>query len=168
MSTEFSEEAPRPPEPPLPVPRRDDDWDEPARSVRIPPEECLTATAAHLGGLLSWILAPLILYLLQPNRRSLAGWHAREAFNFQLSLVIYYLLTLPLLGLGFIDITLLLVACALLCVAAVGLMLFELVVVIWASVAAYRGVYFRCPLTIPFIPRPQLVPTDSDDYADRE
>jgi uncharacterized membrane protein len=49
--------------------------------------------------------------------------------------------------------------------AMLVVMIFELVVVVFASVAAYRGQYFRCPLNIPFIPRPPI-PFDTDDHAD--
>jgi uncharacterized protein len=162
----FSEGVPSRSEPLLPTSSdtHDDDHRE-LGSLRVTTEERILATFAHGAGVVSWIIAPLIFYLMQANRRSLAGWHAREAFNFQLSTTIYYLLPLPLFGLVFIDLSLLLVALAVYLVVTFMVAIFALIVVVLASVAAYRGQYFRCPLNIPFIPRPQLS-FDTDDHAD--
>ncbi len=117
------------------------------------------------AGGFTWFLATLIIYLVQPNRKSLAAWHAREAFNFQLSTTVYYLLPCPLFCLAFVDLSLLPVAVGLPFLFMFAVLLFELVVIILASIAAYRGQYYHCPLNIPFIPRPQIL-NDSDDHAD--
>jgi uncharacterized Tic20 family protein len=167
MSDEFSRGLPKRNDP-LPNEREsfEDEPDRPARSVLAStPEDRLTAVLAHWGGFLSWILAPLILFLIQKDRRSLAAWHAREAFNFQLSLLIYYLLPMPFVCLLFIDLELFPLAIGLPIVGELVVVVFELVVIIWASVAGYRGEFFRCPLNIPFIPRPDLL-IYSDDHAD--
>jgi uncharacterized protein len=162
---EFSEGVPRRTDPRL----GEDGDDEPSYQLRPLPlvttEDRLVGVLVHWGGFLSWILAPLVLYLMQQNRRSLAAWHSREAFNFQLSLLIYYVLPWPLMCLAFIDIDMLPLAIVLPIGLTLVVMLFELVVITWASIAAYQGRFFRCPLNIPFIPRPQLS-LDMDDHAD--
>jgi hypothetical protein len=80
---EFSEGVPRRTDP-RPV---EDGDDEPSYQLGALPvettEDRLVGVLVHWGGFLSWILAPLVLYLMQQNRRALAAWHAREAFNFQ-------------------------------------------------------------------------------------
>jgi len=163
---QFSEGVPKRIEP-LSSPSSDmhDDDHREIRPLRATTEERIIATFAHGAGVLSHFIAPLIFYLMQSNRRSLAGWHAREAFNFQLSTTVYYILPLPLFGLAFIDLSLLLVAIVVYLGVTFVVAIFELIVVILASVAAYRGQYFRCPLNIPFIPRPPI-PFDTDDHAD--
>ena len=134
-------------------------------SLRIDrsPEDHSAATWVHWGGFLTWVLVPVIILATQHNRRSLAAWHAREAINFQLSLLIYYLPAVPLLLLMIVDPWLVLVS-----IVFTGVvMAFELIVVILASVAGARGEHYRCPLNIPFVPQPQAF-RDSDYYDDRE
>jgi uncharacterized Tic20 family protein len=131
--------------------------------VRIdrPPENRSMAVWSHWGGFMTWILVPLIFYLIEKDKRSLLAWHAREALNFQISILIYYFLTVPLACLTFMDLWWILVFLAL----SVVLMLFELVVIIVASLAASRGQRYRCPLTIPFVPKPS---EESNPYDDGE
>lgn len=121
------------------------------------------AVLVHMSGFLTWVLAPALVLAMQTNRRSLVSWHAREALNFQITVTIYYLLAVPLLFLAIIDGWLILVSLVLLGVV----MLFELLVVILASIAAYRGKRYRCPLTIRIVPAPHEF-HDSDDHDDRE
>jgi uncharacterized Tic20 family protein len=108
-------------------------------------EDIMFGVAAHWGGYFSVIFAPLILYFVQPNRRSLGAWHAREAFNFQFTMVVYFVVDVMLFGLMFVEPLLGLIPIALFFLLG----LFELVVVIIATFAAIKGYRFRCPLTIP-------------------
>jgi uncharacterized protein len=169
MTSEFSEDAPKrsdtrqsecpegaPKHPSLRTLRAEEAYERDDESDHAPPlarpssEDLAFAVFSHWGGFLAWIIAPWIFYLLQRDRRSLAAWHAREAFNFQLTLTIYYFIDVLLYGLAFIDLWLLLVPSGLILVV----LLFELIVVILATIAAAQGRFFRCPLTIPFIRRP--------------
>jgi uncharacterized protein len=129
--------------------------------VRIdrPPENRSMAVWSHWGGFMTWILVPMIFYLMEKDKRSLVAWHAREALNFQISITIYYLLPVPLACLMFIDPLFVLLYFAI----SVALALFELVVIILASLAASRGQRYRCPLTIPFVPKPSEEPNPYDD-----
>jgi uncharacterized Tic20 family protein len=121
------------------------------------------AVLVHLGGFFTWFLLPAILLATQTNRRSLVSWHAREALNFQITVTIYYMLALPLFFLVVIDEWLILVGLGVLGIVT----LFELLVVILASIAAYNGQRYRCPLTFRFFSPPHDF-HDSDDYENRE
>lgn len=79
---------------------RDDDVD-----LRIdrPRDDHATAQIAHWGGLLTGPILPFILHAVQPNPSSFAAWHARESTNFQLSLLVYYMLAGAPMCLFFIE-----------------------------------------------------------------
>lgn len=112
------------------------------------PEERTWATFQHLGGLMAWFvigpfcfLVPLVMWLVKKDESEYLDDHGREAMNFELSLLLYAILLIPVavltLGLG-----------ALLYIpwAALGL-----IGPIVAAVAANKGRYFRYPATIRFI-----------------
>src|ERR1051325_11516331 len=88
--TGFSESAPAPA--PSPPPRDGDDDGEHDPRLAPDSDDRMPAIMANWAGVLTWIIAPLIMYLMQSDRRSLAAWHAREAFNLQLATTVYYLL----------------------------------------------------------------------------
>jgi uncharacterized Tic20 family protein len=172
MSTDFSENVP-PPKPLSPA-RRDDEQGPDLRALKREDtsDDRTIGMIAHFSGLLTWFIVPLILYVVQQNKRSLAAWHAREALNFQLTWTIYALLPAPLYCLMFVAISQDLPWLAIIAIGAPTvlycfILLYELVIVVWASIAAYRGQYFRIPLNISFIrrpPRPQSS-LDMDEYA---
>jgi len=94
----------------------------------------------HIGGLFfSWI-APLVLYLVKKDsNEKFTLYHAREALNFQLTLLIVYF------------------ACFILSFIVIGIfllwiaMLANLILSIVAAVKASNGVDYRYPMTIRFI-----------------
>lgn len=45
----------------------------------------MVATIAHLGFLVGGFVLPLVLYLIQQDKKSFVAHHAREALNFQLT-----------------------------------------------------------------------------------
>jgi uncharacterized protein len=142
----------------------DDDLPQPRRErIILDYENRPLAVLMHLSGFLTWFLLPAIVLGTQTNRRSLVSWHAREALNFQITVTIYYMLALPLFFLVVIDEWLVLVGLGVLGIVT----LFELLVVILASIAAYNGERYRCPLTIRFFSPPHEF-HDSDDYENRE
>lgn len=51
-------------------------------------EEKTIALIAHLGGIFTWWLIPLILYLLKKNDSRFIGDQAKEALNFQLTMML--------------------------------------------------------------------------------
>jgi len=99
------------------------------------------AILAHIGGLFTSWLAPLIIYLVKKSEPEGAfdTENAREALNFQLSIFLAY------------------VACFVLSFVLIGLLMVWIVVVanlvlsIVAAVKASNGIVYRYPLTLRLI-----------------
>ena len=51
------------------------------------------AAAAHLGTFLVGFIAPLVIWLIKRDEDPFVEYHAREALNFQFSLMIYMLVS---------------------------------------------------------------------------
>lgn len=114
---------------------------QPTGPVAPTPEERNWALAAHIGSLVAaWVamgfLCPLIILLTKGNESPFVRRHAVESLNFQITLLIYLLVSFLLFFvlIGFVLI------------AVVGV--FALVVIITATMAASRGEDYRYPLTI--------------------
>ena len=84
-------------------------------------------------------LLPLIVYLVKKDDSRLTAWHAREALNFHISLLIYSLLALPLcmICIGFFIL--------------LAISLGSVVLGIVACIKASEGAYYRYPLNIRLI-----------------
>ena len=100
------------------------------------------AILVHLGGLFFSWLAPFVVYLVKKGSdEEFTVHHAREALNFQLTLMIAY------------------VICFILSFILIGLFLFwivmlsNLILSIVAAIKASNGVEFRYPMTIRFVKR---------------
>ena len=123
-----------PPGPPAPPPG--------SGPVAVPSqEERNWALAAHVGTFVAaWFamgfLAPLIIMLVKGNDSAFVRRHAVESLNFQVSLLIYLVISFVL---AFVLIGFLLMA-------VVGV--FALVVIILATVKAANGEDYRYPLCI--------------------
>ena len=119
----------------------------PAPAVLMsPPDQQMWALIAHTGTLLFGFLAPLLVYLIQGPRGPFVRRHAAEALNFQLSLLIYMVVAVPvglLLALVTAGIGLILLFPLLIAMAVA-----DVVLVILASLAASGGREYRYPLTI--------------------
>lgn len=113
----------------------------PAHSVQ---DERLWAMFCHLGGLgmcafpLNVIL-PLVVWLIKKDEYPLVNDQGKESLNFQLSILIYTLVSLILV--------LVVVGIVLLLAVAV----FDIVMIVIAAIKANEGVAYRYPLTIRFI-----------------
>jgi uncharacterized protein len=117
-----------------------------AQPSEIFPEKPITqddktmAILAHILTLVCSFIAPLIIYLIKKDEGpSFALAHAKESLNFQLSLIIYFVL-------GFVLIILLV---GIFILAFIGL--FALIVTIIATVKAANGEMYRYPLCIRMI-----------------
>jgi len=98
------------------------------------------ATFVHLSGLLMAVFVPVlpavVLWLVKKNESPYINDHGKEAINFQISLLIYY------------------VAGAILTMAVIGVLIIPavwvlgIVGVILSSIAANKGKYYRYPMTI--------------------
>jgi uncharacterized Tic20 family protein len=84
------------------------------------------------------IIGPLVIWLIKKDEYALVNDQGKESLNFQISITIYVIISaiLAILIIGFF----LLIAIA----------IFNLVMIIVASVKANEGVYFRYPFTINF------------------
>ncbi len=87
-----------------------------------------------LGG----ILGPLILWLSRKDQSEWIDYNGKQALNFQLSILLYMFLTIPLIFI----------------VVGIPIMVFlvflEIVCVSIASIKSARGEVYRYPISIPF------------------
>ncbi len=103
------------------------------------------AMAGHLSaftvflGLPVPVLGPLIVWLMKRGDDDYAEWHAREALNFNISIMIYTIVS------------------AVLILLLVGILLLPVVLLSWfilvivGAVKASSGEYYRYPMTLRFI-----------------
>jgi len=99
------------------------------------------AMLCHLGGLVHFlpfgqIIVPLIIWMAKKDELPFVDDQGKEALNFQISMLIYYLICIPLI---FIVIGIFLLAM---------LGLINLILVIIAAVKAQQGEAFRYPLSL--------------------
>ena len=99
-------------------------------------QDTTLAILSHVGGLFTSWVAPLIIYLIKKDDADkFSAENAREALNFQITLIIWYF------------------ACFILSFVLIGLFMFWLVALgnlvfsIIAAVKASNGVVYRYPLT---------------------
>lgn len=122
------------------------------RSVDLPALDDAQATqvrrlamACHLAALIGYILpfgnvlGPLVVWLFNRERHPYIDEQGREAVNFQLSMLVWYLLAFALV-LALIGFFML-----------VGLIVFQLVMVVVAAVRTNGGEAWRYPLTVRFL-----------------
>ena len=103
----------------------------------VPSDSRAWAVAAHVAPLLGiYVLGALFVWLIKRDEDPFVGFHSREALNFQLSMLIYGLIS-ALLIIVFIGIVL---------VLAVGIFSFVLAIV--AGIKAANGELYRYPLTM--------------------
>lgn len=123
----------------------------------------VTLGDAAAGGLLTMMLGPstmivpivvpLLVLLLKGDNSDLTRAHAREALNFRLSMLLYWIAWFALF---FLSLVLMIVLVGFLMLAiliplAIALAIFDIVCVILASANANSGRLYRYPLCIRFI-----------------
>lgn len=97
------------------------------------------ALLAHLGTMFGGFIVPLILWIVKKEESRFVAEHARKSLNFQLSLLIYIIVS-------FIMVFFII---GIFMMAALGV--FATIVMIIASVAASKGEDYNYPLCIDFI-----------------
>lgn len=109
-----------------------------------PQDEKLWSTLTHLSPLVAGIiglpfLGPLIAYLVLRDRGPFVRWHTAQALNFQLTVLLAYIVSglLAIVVIGFFLL--------------VAVWVVSVVFMIMAAIAANRGEYYRYPLTITFV-----------------
>lgn len=108
-------------------------------------EERTWAMFCHLGGFAGFIvpfggiIAPLVIWLTKKEDSSLVDDQGKESLNFQISLIIYYVVggLLSLVVIGFLILA--------------ALVIFQIIFLILAATKANNGERFRYPLSIKFI-----------------
>lgn len=104
-----------------------------------PADQRLWATLTHVGGILLGFVAPLITYLVLKDRGAFVRAHTATALNFQLTLLIAYVV-------GVIT-SLLLIGYLIILAAAVLALIFGII----AAIAANKGEFYSYPMAIKFV-----------------
>src|SRR5690606_34720645 len=104
-----------------------------------PADQRLWSTLTHVGGILFSWLAPLIAYLVLKERGAFVRAHTATALNFQLTLLIAYVV-------GYIT-SFFLIGFLILLAAWVLAIVFG----IMAAIAANKGEFYTYPLSIKFV-----------------
>lgn len=104
------------------------------------------------GTLMVPIAVPLLVLLIKGDDSELIRAHAKEALNFRLSMLLYWIVCLALIVLSVILIVVLIgvVMLVFLIPLAIALAIFDIVCVIMASTNANNGRLYRYPLCIRF------------------
>lgn len=97
------------------------------------------ALLSHIGTFFGGFIVPLVVWLVKKDESEYVARHAKESLNFQISILIYV------------------VAAAILMIIVIGIFLaialavFNVVVVVLATIAASQGKHYEYPLCIRFI-----------------
>ena len=110
-----------------------------AQTPMTPSDEKMWATLIHIGGILFNFLPALIGYIVLKDKGPFIRAHATTALNFQITLLIAYVVG-GILSIVFVGLLVMLAAWIL-----------SIVFGITAAVAANRGEWYTYPLTIKFI-----------------
>ncbi|MBX3379950.1 MAG: DUF4870 domain-containing protein [Phycisphaeraceae bacterium] len=98
---------------------------------------------AHLGGpFIIPLVAAIIMWQIKKDQSPFLDDHGRESTNFQLSLLIYAVLVIPIAAI---------ITCGLGAILAIPLIILNIVGCILAAKAAHRGEYYRYPMSIRII-----------------
>jgi uncharacterized Tic20 family protein len=104
-----------------------------------PADQRLWATLTHIGGVLFGFLAPLITYLVLKDRGAFVRAHTAAALNFQLTILIAYVV-------GYILVFIIIGGLVVLAAAVVSI-----IFGIMAAIAANKGEFYTYPMAIKFV-----------------
>jgi uncharacterized Tic20 family protein len=129
--------------------------------IGVPQDDRNMALLSHAGGYFTSIIVPLVLYTVAKGRSPFLDHHNREALNFQITEILFFfvlgvvaVVILVLVGASADWETAAVVALTLFGIPTTLFAIFEIVVIILACVAAYRGRLFRYPLCLRLVKRP--------------
>lgn len=122
-----------PPTPPTPP------YAAPVQQPMSPADEKLWATLMHVGGIVFGFLAPLIGYFVLKDRGPFVREHTVSALNWQLTLLIGYIV-------GYVT-TLLFIGFLILPAVSIVAIIFGII----AALAANKGESYRYPFSIAFV-----------------
>jgi uncharacterized protein len=131
MSSNPPPDSPQPPPPAPPV--------EAGLPTEIKPEDKTMAMLCHLLGIVTWFLGALIIWQIKKDQSKFVDDQGKEALNFQLTMLIAYLIAAAtcLLGIGFFI------------VPVIGIV--DVIFCIIGGIAANRGEYYRYPFALRLI-----------------
>ncbi len=118
----------------------------PGESPRMDPrDERQWVTFLHLSGFAGYlipfgsIIAPLVMWLLKRDQSALVDDQGKESLNFHLSMLLFYLISIPLMFVfvGFFT--------------AIAVLIVEIVFMVIAAVKSNEGEVYRYPVTIRFV-----------------
>jgi len=107
--------------------------------AQVSSDERTMALLAHLLGIFFSFVGPLVIWLIKKDESEFVDYHGKEALNFQLTMLIAYIV-------GVLLSTIVIGLCITLAVWVV-IIIFSLM----AAVAANKGEYYRYPISIRFI-----------------
>jgi len=101
----------------------------------------LSALSGYVLGGLAGFVAPLAIWLVKKEESKFLDDQGREALNFQLTILVGILISIPLcfIIIGFVTL--------------LGLVIADIAYTILAGMKANEGVWYRYPWTIKFFPR---------------
>jgi uncharacterized protein len=107
------------------------------------------AMGAHLGCLVGYFIVPLVLFLMYKDKNAFVRHHAREALNFQLTLLVTIIVGFGILILGTIVSSgpLFLLILPVFWAIGIGSLVFTII----GAVQANNLRYWKYPVRIPFI-----------------
>jgi uncharacterized Tic20 family protein len=101
-------------------------------------DQRLWATLAHIGPIILWVIAPLVVWLVYKDRGRYVEDQSKEALNFQITVaiasVVVFILSIVTLGFG--------------ALLYIPLGIGALVLMIMAAIAANKGQAYRYPVTL--------------------
>lgn len=104
-----------------------------------PSDQRLWATLIHIGGIIFAFLAPLVGYLVLKDRGEFIREHTKTALNFQLTMLIAYVV-------GFVT-TFIIIGIFIMLAVGIVVIVFSII----AAVRANSGELYSYPITIKFI-----------------
>ena len=108
-------------------------------------EEKTLAVVSHLAPIagyaviIGYIIVPLLILIWKGKESEFVEYHSRESLNFQITMTIYWIVTVALM---FLVVGI---------IIAIPLAIFEVVVMVMAALKAGDGEMYRYPLCIRFI-----------------
>ena len=99
----------------------------------------LSSFSSYLGVPFGSIVGPLVMWLIKKDQSAYVDANGKEALNFHLSMLLYLIISIPLVFVGIGLITILVIP------------ILEIVFTIIAAVKASEGQFYRYPLAIRMI-----------------
>lgn len=112
---------------------------QPQPPVKPADNENTMAMLSHLLGVLTGFIGPLVIFLIKKDERGFAGSEAKEALNWQLTVLIGILVSIPLM---FIFIGIFTWAAIVIC---------NIIFCIMGCISANKGIPYRYPFAIRMI-----------------